>query len=40
METIVRIPKELVFTREIFCDLCNDALLPEENDFYMEVFKC
>jgi len=34
METVVRIPKGLVFAREIICDICNDTLLPEENDFY------
>lgn len=34
METIVRIPKGLVFAREIICDVCNAPLLPEENDFF------
>ena len=34
METVVKIPKGLVFAREIYCDICGDPLLPEDNDFF------
>ena len=34
METIVKIPKGLVFAREIYCDICNDPIKPKDNDFW------
>jgi len=39
METVVKIPKGLVFAREIYCDICSDPIKPEDNDFWAVFWK-